>query len=237
MKSRLPSACYEFTKKMREDPLACIFIEPAENALPPNLVSEYRSIVKAPMDISTIQQKMKNDAYSNEIKWAQDFQLIFDNAIKYDRNMSYVSGIASYLSKKFEKYYDNVVSKSTSNFVQHLMALYTNYLDILSNPPPNTLKSTQIYPEQLGGVFEESTLQLLADKLNYLPDSDTEELHKILGIDMPNDDSGDIDVELATLPPEKIIQLWQLVRKFTVKPDPGLEKEKEKETKPTDNAQ
>ena len=69
-----------FTKKHAA--YAWPFYKPVDTTLPE--LYDYRKIIKTPMDLSTIRNKMDNRSYNNSLEFANDMRLICTNCYKYN---------------------------------------------------------------------------------------------------------------------------------------------------------
>ncbi|KAL7716150.1 Bromodomain-containing protein [Entamoeba marina] len=79
-------------------------VDPIANNAP-----NYREIIKHPMDISTIKQKLKDKSYENVNEIIEDFRLIWNNAFTYNSQGSVVYKLAKDVSESFEKRLEKVV--------------------------------------------------------------------------------------------------------------------------------
>ena len=69
-----------FTKKHAA--YAWPFYKPVDTTLPE--LFDYRKIIKTPMDLSTIRNKMDGRSYNNSLEFANDMRLICTNCYKYN---------------------------------------------------------------------------------------------------------------------------------------------------------
>jgi hypothetical protein len=63
---------------------------------------DYRKVVKSPMDLGTIKQKMENRQYNNSLEFANDMRLICTNCYKYNPPDHDVVAMARKLQDVFE---------------------------------------------------------------------------------------------------------------------------------------
>jgi bromodomain-containing factor 1 len=94
------SVLKELQKKSHE-PYSYPFLVPVD-AVALN-IPDYYKIIKNPMDLGTIDQKMKDGQYSNADEFYADVKQIFKNCYKYNGTESPVSGLAKQLEKVFDK--------------------------------------------------------------------------------------------------------------------------------------
>lgn len=66
-------------------------------------LTDYLSIVKYPMDLATLQRKMKGDHYTRVEEVLDDIQLIWDNCKAYNPDSSWIHSVAEKLERAFKK--------------------------------------------------------------------------------------------------------------------------------------
>jgi Bromodomain/Ankyrin repeats (3 copies) len=82
---------------------AWIFHEPVD---PVKLnILDYFDIIKQPMDLSTVKQKLKNNEYLKLADFLHDVQLIFDNCLLYNKETKQVTLMCTSVKEEFEKQY------------------------------------------------------------------------------------------------------------------------------------
>ncbi|CDW71912.1 bromodomain containing protein [Stylonychia lemnae] len=83
-----------------------IFYEPVD---PVKLnIHDYFEIIKQPMDLSTIKQKLSNNQYDKMYEFLTDVQLMFDNCILYNGESTQVSILCKTVRDEFHKIYKNL---------------------------------------------------------------------------------------------------------------------------------
>jgi len=87
-----------FTKKHAA--YAWPFYKPVDTTLPE--LFDYRKIIKTPMDLSTIRNKMDGRSYNNSLEFANDMRLICTNCYKYNPPDHDVVAMARKLQDVFE---------------------------------------------------------------------------------------------------------------------------------------
>ena len=65
-------------------------------------ITTYFDVIKRPMDFSTIRKKILVSDYSDELKFASDLHLVFDNAIEFNDPQSEVASYATKMKKHAE---------------------------------------------------------------------------------------------------------------------------------------
>ncbi|XP_063706761.1 CREB-binding protein isoform X2 [Culicoides brevitarsis] len=93
----------------RQDPESMPFRQPVD---PTTLgIPDYFDIVKKPMDMSTIKNKLLQGKYSDPWEYVDDVWLMFDNAWLYNRKTSRVYRYCTKLSEVFEQEIDPVMQQ------------------------------------------------------------------------------------------------------------------------------
>ena len=87
-----------------------------------NEFKDYSDIIKKPMDLGTIETKLKNDNYINVYEFAGDMRLIYQNALKYNtKSGDPIFRAARKFMKKFEETFAELIYKiETSSFHKKL---------------------------------------------------------------------------------------------------------------------
>lgn len=90
----------ELQKKVHE-PYSYPFLTPVD---PVALsIPDYHKIIKNPMDLGTVETKLKEQQYANADEFYADIKLIFKNCYKYNGPDSPVSALGKQLEKVFDK--------------------------------------------------------------------------------------------------------------------------------------
>lgn len=205
--------CNDCVHKFLNNPLYAPFREPVtfEDR---EQDENYRRLIPKPMDLTTLQGRSKDREYYKDYEdWANDFRLIYENAMHYWPKDTEIYVLASHLKQKFEKFYSRLKFLTPSAYVQRATQLYAEYLEILTHPPQNAQLNVELpLIEDIGQGFEETSLEILTKKLNNISTPEKfEELQKI--IQTKFNDSQDPQVDIGSLPPETIKKLWEFVRK------------------------
>ncbi|KAK8886009.1 hypothetical protein M9Y10_041468 [Tritrichomonas musculus] len=167
MGDNLPPQCLKITTDFIDDKLSLLFKDPFHPDK--EIQDEYYSIIKKPMDLSTVMRKLKENAYISIGDWSDDMNLIFDNAIKYNGESSLVGSIALYLKQKFEKKKKSIENLNSRNYEDQIIA-YTRELNQTLLKPPDSLSveiDTQASINRLNN-FTISQFEQIKDKLNFL---------------------------------------------------------------------
>lgn len=71
-------------------------------------IPDYFDIIKKPMDLGTIKQNLTNNNYTSFKDFIDDINLMFDNCILYNGEVSPVTVMCKNLREEFRKQYDNL---------------------------------------------------------------------------------------------------------------------------------
>lgn len=93
--------CQKAIIKLRKHPYAWPFNQPVD---PVALnIPTYFDIIKHPMDLGTIQEKLETEKYSNPEEFIQDVELVWNNCYTFNHPSHDISKMAATLSKLFNK--------------------------------------------------------------------------------------------------------------------------------------
>jgi len=98
--------CYNLLQKLKKHPASGPFL------LPVDVVAlglhDYYNVVKEPMDLSTVENRMKHGYYFTAAEFAEDCRKIWNNAFLYNMKGSPIYYLTSEMSVYFEKLYKDV---------------------------------------------------------------------------------------------------------------------------------
>lgn len=100
---RVGQKCLPVIRKLINDPCGWVFrdpVDPVELGLP-----DYFDIVKNPMHLALIEQKLESGVYKDMDEFRAEVRLVFENAILYNGEKSDVGEMASDMLKSFEREY------------------------------------------------------------------------------------------------------------------------------------
>eukprot|EP00742_Colponemidia_sp_Colp-10_P008132 GILJ01008779.1.p1 GENE.GILJ01008779.1~~GILJ01008779.1.p1 ORF type:complete len:750 (-),score=130.32 GILJ01008779.1:187-2436(-) len=101
--------CSAILKKLKTNSYAWPFLEPVD---PVKLnVPDYFHIVKRPMDLATVEKKLKGQGYISHRQFADDVRLVFDNCALYNPIGSDIRAMGDDLRKIFEEKWKEVADK------------------------------------------------------------------------------------------------------------------------------
>lgn len=98
--------CYDILMAHIENPLAAAFLEPV-NWVALDLPT-YPTIVKHPMDLSTVKDRLLTGQISTPNKFAELVRLVYKNATKFNQAGSHIHDIATSLLEEFDATFDLV---------------------------------------------------------------------------------------------------------------------------------
>ena len=134
---------------MKNDPQAYDFLAPVDyEAL--NLL-DYPTIIKHPMDLGTVEQKVKEGKYPTFQEFLSDIDLIWTNCRTYNMAGSDIVKMANHCEKAFKR---------------HMDKQFKNYCEKKSNPISSTKE--QVKEEVIGGSLVIDEKIELADKFRNL---------------------------------------------------------------------
>ena len=112
LKKNMPQ-CKSILKKLMGHEDGWIFNEPVDAA---HLgLSDYHSVIKKPMDLGTIKNKLDKKQYKSLSEFSDDVMLTFNNAMTYNPQGNDVHQSASVLLSTFQKYWDTFKKKRERN--------------------------------------------------------------------------------------------------------------------------
>jgi hypothetical protein len=148
--------CASLLRFISTKPDADPFLEPVDWQL--YGLSDYPEIIKTPMDLGTIQQKLDEGRYKDAAGFASDMRLIWENCMKYNRPDSDLHMTAEKLSKLFEKKYQKIKSSATTGGAAQSSGKKSVTKESNEASRADRLKFSQLVnqlaPEQLGSLVE-----------------------------------------------------------------------------------
>jgi hypothetical protein len=138
--------CRKVTEKLYYSPLARLFLEPVDPVRDgcPN----YSQIVKQPMDLGTVSEKLTKKNYKSTAEWRADVMQIWKNAMLYNPKGTPVHALAQKLEKKTIKLTKSIPKTETELWHLDLVHAARKVSKILQFNPPSaaTLRPTQPKP-------------------------------------------------------------------------------------------
>ena len=104
---------FEILKVLFQDNQSSAFQEPVDY-IELN-IPEYPEIIKNPMDLGTIKEKLENDNYSDINEIVNDFDLIWENCFTFNKVGSEIYKMAQYCKKLFKKQMEKYFKVGNNN--------------------------------------------------------------------------------------------------------------------------
>lgn len=188
--------CKNILGEIKKHPLSVIFnypIDPVEEGIP-----NYFTVVKTPMDLSTIQANLDNNKYQTIADWKSDMTLVWSNAVKYFTKKSYIGVVAIELEKYFNKLCENNLVFTN----QQWMDLITKKYKKINNNIDN-VKFKTVFANIKSNKSRDDKNQ---NKINELPSSFTDkgDVLKVLQILNFSGIKTDLQSEEISIPVSKL---------------------------------
>ena len=74
-------------------------------------IPDYHKIIRHPMDLGTVKQKLLASLYKHDREFANDVRLVFANAIRYNPPAHFLHGVAKQMASEFEMEFAKVVDR------------------------------------------------------------------------------------------------------------------------------
>lgn len=214
MGDNLPPQCIKITKEFMDDKLSSLFMEPFHPDK--DLQDEYYSIIKKPMDLSTVMRKLKENSYLSIGDWSDDMKLIFDNAINFNGEESLVGSIAVYLKRKLVKRMKIIENLNSRNFENQIINLTLDLNKTLLSPPdPISVEINDQSEIDKLGDFSQSQIEGIRQNLKSLiTDNKKDQIIKCL-----NDSGNELipntqqHIDIAKLGRNSLLELKALCNK------------------------
>lgn len=105
------SQCINIVKSLKNHPYSFPFLYPVDPVMLG--IVDYFEIIKYPMDLGTLDSKLKNNSYNNIQEFKSELDLIWNNCYTYNPPNSDISLMAKKLKQEadilFQKYFDKSV--------------------------------------------------------------------------------------------------------------------------------
>ncbi|CAL5213541.1 unnamed protein product [Lathyrus oleraceus] len=231
----LMKACGQILMKLRKNKSSWIFNNPVD--VTAFGIHDYFEIIKHPMDLGTVKNKLAKNAYSLPEDFAYDVRLTFNNALTYNPKGHDVNTAAMQLLMKFEELYRPIHEKfeERGGFDDELQASSWNHIEPerekvkkkdkpipipppvakLQEPPPELAStsnqpSTSNPPLVQSPVRTPSPMRALPVKPLKQPKPKARDPNKR---EMNIEEKHKLGLGLQILPPEKMEQVVQIIRK------------------------
>lgn len=105
-------------------------VDPVNDQLP-----NYLKIVKKPMDLGTIRNKIEQNEYDSISSFIADVELVWSNAILFNGRNSMIFNIVRYLQAKFKEQTEFLSDDTRKDWINQMNDLRNKLNNIISNPP------------------------------------------------------------------------------------------------------
>ncbi|KAH0792789.1 Bromodomain containing protein [Histomonas meleagridis] len=222
----MDSNAYDFVRSITEKivaiPTNADFAYPLEDIVP-----GYRDYIENPMDLSTVQKKLKDNKYKTVREWYEDVCRIYDNCVKYytesnqppDRAELYIT-LANYNLKRFKKLTPGLECKSDEEWYELTRKTNEKLIKIAGNSPipqgiDPMLPDVSSFAEPLMPLTPREIAETV-DSLNRWMDQDHTKKDIVLLLKQ-NEPEMKFDVDLLTIDAEKLKEetlkaLWVYVK-------------------------
>lgn len=152
----------------------------------------YFEIIKTPMDLETIRQKLINHEYSNLDTFTIDIELVWHNVEKYYGKKSNVYALANEVHRLFKKFYRPFYIRSIHGFCDEAYKYRTKLENQISNSPfsiqsSNSKNLSSDIKNLVKNLIPEEEMQNLITASELLTDKDDHlKLKQIIEENQPN---------------------------------------------------
>lgn len=105
-------------------------VDPVLDQLP-----NYFKVVKKPMDLGTIRNKIEQNEYDSVASFIADVELVWSNAILFNGRNSIIFSIVRYLQTKFKEQTEFLSDDTRKDWINQMNDLKNKLNNIISNPP------------------------------------------------------------------------------------------------------
>ena len=184
-------------KNMNSEP----FLKPVD-AIALN-IPDYFTIIKEPMDLSTVERNLLNNIYKTHLEFAADVRKIWSNSFLYNAKGSVVYHMTCEMSNLFEKLYKDVEKKASNDNINELQ----KKIDQLSKEL-NTLYSTGLQKQP-----SKQSSRLKNHNFSYKTTSDKSKASNNINMDKPMtlNEKKNLGQNIRKLPPEYLRGVWEIV--------------------------
>lgn len=98
--------CLNFTQKLIDCELSIAFVHPVDRHA--EYAPEYFRIIEHPMDLTTVKNKIIDEKYKSVEEWHGDINLIWKNAVTFNKKPSLLFFVADFLQKKCDRHLSKI---------------------------------------------------------------------------------------------------------------------------------
>lgn len=141
MDPRVADECREVMDELTKRPTSKMFAEPVDPVR--DEAPGYFDLVKNPMDLRTIREKLDKGEYSGVEQWKNDVNLVFSNAVLYNGKSSAVGVIAAELQLIFRGMAKMITNNPNVTWLNQLIQLKKELMNHITKfPSEGTAKSS-----------------------------------------------------------------------------------------------
>lgn len=119
--------------KLSEKQTSVLFsrpVDPQEDDCP-----DYYKVIKKPMDLGTIRQKIDLGQYKTVHEWRQDMELIWSNSLKYNAKLPFMVAITKDLRENFRELSNELSDFPETDWYTRLKRLENELHELMENAP------------------------------------------------------------------------------------------------------
>lgn len=117
---------------------------------PPGDIKGYKEVIKNPQDLGTIFKRLKDKKYSKLELWKHDVNLVWKNAIVFNREGPY-HDLAKFAKDYFNKLYDKTLGMNLDKIIENMQNKSKKLDELLSSGPmdviPDLIPLTELTPQ------------------------------------------------------------------------------------------
>ena len=98
--------CLNFTQKLIDCELSIAFVSPVDRNA--DYADDYFRIIEHPMDLTTVKNKIIDGKYKSVENWRADINLIWKNAVTFNKKPSLLFFVADFLQKKCDRHLSKI---------------------------------------------------------------------------------------------------------------------------------
>lgn len=124
--------CLDVMNKLKSHKISCFFFKPIDHIIDISSEDFSQKITKF-IDLSIIQNNLKDGLYKTINEWKNDVDIVFDNFFHIFQPVDVEYIIAKKLKKEFNRLINSMIKKNTSNFEEELNNLEEKCSSLLKN--------------------------------------------------------------------------------------------------------
>eukprot|EP01090_Pellita_catalonica_P013379 TRINITY_DN314_c0_g2_i1.p1 TRINITY_DN314_c0_g2~~TRINITY_DN314_c0_g2_i1.p1 ORF type:complete len:466 (+),score=102.87 TRINITY_DN314_c0_g2_i1:207-1604(+) len=205
-------------------------------------IPDYHTIIKHPMDLGTINTKLSNGEYVDELDFATDVRLVWKNALLYNQPKSDIAGMTRTLMELFEKKFlalqgriaareekvNPDISETVNKLTQSVEALKREISKMQGGTPPKRAtgrrrtRKSGATPTLNTAKMTYTEKKRLSQKINELPAEHLSEVVNIISSSMPElcKEGDELEIDIGLLNTTTLRLLEQFVKKVLQKTAP-----------------